>query len=254
MTAWWFMPVDFMHKIMIIEDEEKIRNIMASSIEKWGFEVKAITEFDNILNEFIEYDPHLILMDINLPYFDGFYWCNKIREVSKLPIIFVSSRNTNMDIVMAMNMGGDDFIQKPFSLDVLTAKINAILRRTYSYTNIESSVIEYADVVLNLKDNTVLYHDEKVELTKNEFKILYILMKNNGKIIDRDEIIKSLWDDESFVDDNTLTVNINRLRKKLESIDLFDYIQTKKGKGYIIQWNFTTIFMIKNIFYSFMSF
>lgn len=220
---------------MIIEDEEKIRNIMASSIEKWGFEVKAITEFDNILNEFIEYDPHLILMDINLPYFDGFYWCNKIREVSKLPIIFVSSRNTNMDIVMAMNMGGDDFIQKPFSLDVLTAKINAILRRTYSYTNIESSVIEYADVVLNLKDNTVLYHDEKVELTKNEFKILYILMKNNGKIIDRDEIIKSLWDDESFVDDNTLTVNINRLRKKLESIDLFDYIQTKKGKGYIIQ-------------------
>lgn len=254
MTAWWFMPVDFMHKIMIIEDEEKIRNIMASSIEKWGFEVKAITEFDNILNEFIEYDPHLILMDINLPYFDGFYWCNKIREVSKLPIIFVSSRNTNMDIVMAMNMGGDDFIQKPFSLDVLTAKINAILRRTYSYTNIESSVIEYADVVLNLKDNTVLYHDEKVELTKNEFKILYILMKNNGKIIDRDEIIKSLWDDESFVDDNTLTVNINRLRKKLESIDLFDYIQTKKGKGYIIQWNFSTIFMIKNIFYSFMSF
>lgn len=224
-----------MHKILIIEDEEKIRNIMASSIEKWGFSVNALSRFDNIINEFIEYEPHLIIMDINLPNFDGFYWCNKIRELSKVPIIFVSSRNTNMDIIMAMNMGGDDFIQKPFSLDVLTAKITAILRRTYSYTNTESTIIEYKDVILNLKDNTVLYLDNKAELTKNEFKILYILMKNNGKIIDRDEIIKNLWDDESFVDDNTLTVNINRLRKKLENIDLFDYIQTKKGKGYIVQ-------------------
>jgi DNA-binding response OmpR family regulator len=140
-----------------------------------------------------------------------------------------------MDIVMAMNMGGDDFIQKPFSLDVLTAKINAILRRTYSYTNIESSILEYKDAVLNLKDNTLMYNDSHIELTKNEFQILYLLMKHNEEIVSRDDIIRSLWDDEAFVDDNTLTVNINRLRKKLKEIGLEHLIQTKKGKGYILQ-------------------
>lgn len=224
-----------MHKIYVVEDEEKIRNIMVNSISKWGFDVKPVNDFTNILNEFIEFEPHLVLLDINLPSFDGFYWCQKIRAISKVPIIFVSSRSSNMDVIMAMNMGGDDFIQKPFSLDILTAKINAILRRTYSYTNVESSVLEYNDAVLNLKDNTLFYCDKHIELTKNEFQILYILMKQNGEIVSRDSLIRSLWEDEHFVDDNTLTVNINRLRKKLKSIGLEDFIQTKKGQGYILQ-------------------
>lgn len=225
-----------MFKVMIVEDDPKIRDIVLENLSKWGFTGVYVENFSETLNVFIENKPHLVLMDINLPCFDGFYWCNKIREVSKVPIIFLSSRNTNMDIVMAMNMGGDDFIQKPYSLDVLMAKIQAILRRTYSYTSVESNVIEFKGVVLNLKDSNVLYNDDKVELTKNEFKILYILMKNNGKVVSRDKIMRSLWEDESFVDDNTLTVNINRLRKKLTDLGIDEYIKTKKGQGYIIEW------------------
>ena len=223
-----------MFKILIVEDDPKIREIILENITKWGYEGKYVEDFSETLNVFIEYNPHLVLLDINLPYFDGFYWCNKIREISKVPIIFLSSRNTNMDIIMAMNMGGDDFVQKPFSLDVLMAKIQAIVRRTYSYANVESDVIEHNGAILNLKDSNLIYNDNKVELTKNEFKILYILMKNNGKVISRDKIMRSLWEDESFVDDNTLTVNINRLRKKLSDVGLDDFIVTKKGQGYII--------------------
>lgn len=223
-----------MFKIMIVEDDIKIREIVLENIQRWGFEGVYVEDFNEVLNTFVKYQPHLVLMDINLPSFDGFYWCNKIREISKAPVIFVSSRNTNMDIIMAVNMGGDDFIQKPFSLDVLMAKINAILRRTYSYTNTEANVIEHNGVVLNLKESNIIYNDKKAELTKNEFKIFYILMKNNGIIVSRDKIMRSLWEDESFVDDNTLTVNINRLRKKLTDLGLDDFIQTKKGQGYII--------------------
>lgn len=223
-----------MFKIMIVEDDPKIREIILENIQKWGFEGIYIQYFNEVFNNFVKYQPHLVLMDITLPAFDGFYWCNKIREVSKVPIIFISSRNTNMDIIMAMNMGGDDFVQKPFSLEVLMAKINAILRRTYSYSNIESNVIEHNGVVLNLKDNNLIYNEQTMELTKNEFKIIYILMKNNGSVVSRDKIMRSLWEDESFVDDNTLTVNINRLRKKLSSIGLNNFIQTKKGQGYTI--------------------
>lgn len=224
-----------MFKVMIVEDDPKIREIVLENLTKWGFTGVYVENFSETLNVFIENKPHLVLMDINLPCFDGFYWCNKIREVSKVPIIFLSSRNTNMDIVMAMNMGGDDFIQKPYSLDVLMAKIQAILRRTYSYTSVESNVIEFKSVVLNLKDSNVLFNDDKVELTKNEFKILYILMKNNGKVVSRDKIMRSLWEDESFVDDNTLTVNINRLRKKLTDLGIDEFIKTKKGQGYIVE-------------------
>jgi DNA-binding response OmpR family regulator len=221
-------------KIMVIEDDLKMREIILENILRWGFDGCQVQDFNQVFDEFAKYDPHLILMDINLTSFDGFYWCSKIREVSKVPIIFISSRSTNMDIIMAINMGGDDFIQKPFSLDVLIAKINALLRRTYNYTNAYANIIEHKGVVLNLKDNTVIFHDEKLELTKNEFKILYTLMKDNGEIVGRDTIMRALWEDESFVDDNTLTVNINRLRKKLEDIGLIDYIQTKKGQGYVV--------------------
>lgn len=223
-----------MFKVLVVEDDSKIREIILENLKKWGFDGISVEDFSQVFNTFVSYNPHIVLMDINLPSFDGFYWCNKIREVSKVPVIFVSSRNTNMDIIMAINMGGDDFIQKPFSLDVLMVKINAILRRTYSYSNIETSVLEYNGVTLNLKDNDLLYNETKVSLTKNEFKIIYILMKNNGSVVSRDKIMRSLWEDESFVDDNTLTVNINRLRKKLSDVGLNDFIKTKKGQGYII--------------------
>jgi DNA-binding response OmpR family regulator len=223
-----------MFKIFVVEDDKKICNIILENLLKWGYEGAAVEDFNNIFNEFTKCAPHLVLMDINLPFYDGFFWCNKIRQVSKVPIIFVSSRNSNMDIIMAVNMGGDDFITKPFSLEVLMAKINALLRRTYSYMESDTNAIEYGGVFLNLNDDTLLFGDNKIELTKNEFKILSLLMKNNGIIISRDRIMRALWEDESFVDDNTLTVNINRLRKKLNEIDLEDFIETKKNQGYII--------------------
>lgn len=223
-----------MFKIMVVEDDKTIKNIILENIVRWGFTPIDIDDYGEVFNTFVKEEPHLVLLDINLPSYDGFYWCNKIRTVSKVPIVFISSRNSNMDIVMAMNMGGDDFVQKPFSMEVLMAKINALLRRTYDYTNVESSIIEHRTVVLNLKDNNLIYNDKKVELTKNEFKILYILMKNNGAIVSREKIMRKLWEDESFVDDNTLTVNINRLRKKLSDIDLENFIETKKGQGYVI--------------------
>ncbi|ARC83541.1 hypothetical protein U732_2094 [Clostridium argentinense CDC 2741] len=223
-----------MFKIMVVEDDKTIKNIILENIVRWGFTPIDIDDYGEVFNTFVKEEPHLVLLDINLPSYDGFYWCNKIRTVSKVPIVFISSRNSNMDIVMAMNMGGDDFVQKPFSMEVLMAKVNALLRRTYDYTNVESSIIEHRTVVLNLKDNNLIYNDKKVELTKNEFKILYILMKNNGTIVSREKIMRKLWEDESFVDDNTLTVNINRLRKKLSDIDLENFIETKKGQGYVI--------------------
>ena len=225
---------DLMFKILIIEDDVKIRDIILENIQKWGYEGLVMEDFNKVMETFAEYQPHLVLLDINLPAFDGFYWCGKIREISKVPIIFISSRNSNMDIIMAVNMGGDDFVQKPFSLEVLLAKVNAMLRRTYSYVDVEVNILEHQGVVLNLKDSCVLYQNQKLELTKNEFKILYILMKNNGKVVSRDEIMRKLWEDESFVDDNTLTVNINRLRKDLMDMGLDDFIKTKRGQGYII--------------------
>ncbi|MBU3130309.1 response regulator transcription factor [Clostridium tagluense] len=223
-----------MFKIMIVEDDVRIKEILLENIVRWGFDGKAVENFNEVFVEFSKYSPHLILMDINLPFFDGYYWCGKIREISKVPIIFVSSRNNNMDVIMAINMGGDDFIQKPFSLEILMAKINALIRRTYSYADAQTNVLQYKNIVLNMKDNSVFFKDKRVELSRNEFSILYLLMKNNGNLISRDKIMRSLWEDESFVDDNTLTVNINRLRKKLENIELEDLIKTKKRQGYII--------------------
>lgn len=225
----------WMLKILIIEDDIKIREIILCNLKKWDFAGKAVKNFKDVFNVFIDYQPHLILLDINLPYYDGFYWCNKIREVSKVPIVFITSRDSNMDIIMAMNMGGDDYIKKPFSLEVLMAKIKAILRRTYSYTSLETDVCEYNDVVLNLKNYCILYRDNKIELSKNEFRIINLLMKNGGQVVSRDKIMQSLWKDESFIDDNTLTVNINRLRKKLSHIGLENFIKTKRGEGYIIK-------------------
>lgn len=221
-------------KVLLVEDEPTIRETVADELEKWGFKVWTSTNFEHILNDFLAQSPQLVLLDINLPHFDGFYWCRKIREVSKVPIIFLSSRDNPMDMVMAMNMGGDDFMQKPFYTDVLVAKIQALMRRTYSYTQTETNVVEYEGVVLNLQSGEVTYHNQILELTKNEFKILQILMQNIGSIVSRDNIMRKLWENESFVDDNTLTVNVARVRKKLAELGKEEFIHTKKGQGYII--------------------
>jgi len=223
-----------MYKVMVIEDDNTLCKEISKGISRWGYDSIVIKDFNNILKEFTSSNPHLVIMDINLPYFDGFYWCNKIRELSKVPIIFLSSRDTNMDVVMAINMGGDDYITKPFSMDILLAKISALIRRTYSYGDESQDIIEYKNAILNISDNTLLYDDKKTELTKNEFRILHILMKNQGKIISREKIMRALWEDESFIDDNTLTVNVNRIRNKLSDIGIKDFITTKKGQGYVI--------------------
>ncbi len=220
---------------MIVEDEITIRDMVGETIEKWGFAAVKVKNFDQVLSVFLKESPHLVLMDINLPSFDGFYWCNKIRETSKAPIIFLSSRNTPMDMVMAMNMGGDDFINKPFHTDVLMAKVNALLRRTYMYIeDVELNVIEHDGVVLNLKTYNASYVNETITLTKNEFIILKLLLQNKGTVVSRTKIMRSLWADERFVDENTLTVNIARIRKKFTDLGKEDFITTKKGYGYII--------------------
>ncbi|MFZ7119324.1 MAG: response regulator transcription factor [Eubacteriaceae bacterium] len=221
-----------MYKVLIIEDDFSICKEINTYLSKWSYVCKIIKDFNNTLDEFVEFNPHLVLLDINLPFFDGFYWCQKIRDLSNIPIIFISSHDTDMDKIMGISLGGDDFITKPFSLNLLTAKIQAILRRTYSYIDSSLNILQSGDVILNIDESVVLYNNKRQELTKNEYKILYLLMKNTGKIIKRDTIIEFLWEDESFVDDNTLTVNINRLRKKLNSLGLNNVIVTIKSMGY----------------------
>ncbi|AKA69342.1 response regulator transcription factor [Clostridium scatologenes] len=223
-----------MYKIMTVEDDLKLCEEIQEALLKWGFNPVKVKNFEDILNEFVQNKPELVIMDINLPCFDGFYWCQKIREISKVPIIFLSSRNTNMDIIMAVQMGGDDFVTKPFSMDILVTKLHAMLRRTYSYGENLGDVLECRGVILNINDSTLSYNENKIELTKNELKILLLLMKNMGKIISRDRIMRILWDDDTFINDNTLTVNVNRLRKRLEDIGIKDFIETKKGQGYVI--------------------
>ncbi|HBH0779100.1 TPA: response regulator transcription factor, partial [Clostridioides difficile] len=193
-----------------------------------------IENLENIIEEFKNYNPELVLLDINLPFYDGFHWCNEIRKISKVPIIFISSRNSNMDVIMGVNLGADDYIQKPFSVDVLVAKVNALLRRTYNFVDNNSNQIIHNGVTLDLSTATINYEDNTIELTKNEIKILHELMKYKGQIVSRNKLMKKLWDNDWFVDDNTLTVNVNRIRSKLNEIGLEDFIETKRGLGYII--------------------
>lgn len=210
-----------------------IAKTLANHIAKWNYDVRYVTDFKNVDEEFIEFEPQLVLLDIMLPFYNGYHWCTEIRKVSKVPVIFISSMSDNMNIVMAINMGGDEFIEKPFDLNVITAKIQALLRRTYAFQG-AVNVIEHNGVMLNLNDATVIYQDRKLALTKNDYKILQILLENVGKIVSREEIMTRLWESNEFIDDNTLTVNVTRLRKKLEEIGLSDFIVTKKGIGYII--------------------
>ncbi len=223
-----------MYKIFIVEDDMTIAKNLAEHLKKWNYEVEYVEDFKNVTGKFIEFAPQLVILDIVLPLFNGFYWCQEIRKISKVPIIFLSSANDNMNIVMAMNMGGDEFIEKPFDLNVVTAKVQAVLRRAYSFQG-SANVLEHKGIVLNLSDATLSYEGGKLELTKNEFRILQTLMEYKGKIVPRDEIIEKLWESDQFIDDNTLTVNVARLRKKLDIIGMGDMIRTKKGIGYIVE-------------------
>ncbi len=223
-----------MYKVLIIEDDFVIADSLKSHLSNWGYKVKYVEDFKEVLAEVTDYDPQLVLMDIFLPFFNGYHWCKEIRKFSSVPIVFISSAGDNLNIVMAMNMGGDDFITKPFDLNVLTAKIQAIMRRSYSFQG-QTNIIDHNGVLLNLGNATLSYENQKIELTKNDFRLLQVLFESAGKVVTRDHIMAKLWEDENFVDDNTLTVNVARLRKKLEEIGLEDYIKTKKGIGYIIE-------------------
>lgn len=220
-----------MYRILIVEDDRTISEQVRKHLGRWGYEAVCVEDFENILSQFVSFDPQLVLLDIGLPFYNGYYWCGEIRKISQVPVVFVSSAADNMNIVMAMNMGGDDFIVKPYDLDVLSAKIQAILRRTYSFQN-QQTVMEHGGVILNLADMSLLYEGKRIELSKNEFRILQLLYERGGKTVSREDIMKRLWDNEYFVDDNTLTVNMNRLRKKLEEVGIKNFILTKKGVGY----------------------
>lgn len=223
-----------MYRILIIENDISLANAIKKQIESWGNEVRCIKDFQNVISTFVEYDPHMVLMDIMLPFFNGYHWCSEIRKISNVPVVFISSASDNMNIVMAMNMGGDDFIAKPIDLSVMTAKIQAVLRRTYDMGS-KIPVLEHKGAVLNLNDTSLTYHGERIELTKNDFRILQTLLENKGKIVSRDTLMTKLWQMDAYVEENTLTVNVNRLRKKLESVGLHDFITTKVGSGYIIE-------------------
>lgn len=222
-----------MYRIFLVEDDETIARLIKKHLEKWEYEVSTVQDFGNVLGEFAVCDPQLVLLDIRLPFYNGHYWCTQIRQVSKVPIIFLSSVSDNMNIVMAMNMGADDFIPKPFDLEVLTAKVQALLRRSYDFAG-SSSMLEHKGMLLKLSDATILYQEQKVELTKNELKILQTLIENKMQVVTRETLMTRLWESDMYVDENTLSVNVNRLRKKLTSIGLEDSILTKKGIGYQI--------------------
>lgn len=223
-----------MYKILIVEDDLGIASAIREQASNWGLDARTVTNFKNVMAEFAEFEPHIVLMDITLPFFNGYHWCTEIRKNSKVPIIFISSASDNMNIVMAMNMGGDDFIAKPFDQNVLMAKIQAMLRRTYDFSS-SVSIIEHNGAILNTENDTLSYNNEKIELTKNEYKILLCLMQNKEKVVSREKLMQTLWETDCFVDENTLTVNVGRLRKKLESAGLADFIGTKHGVGYIIE-------------------
>ena len=223
-----------MYRIFIIEDDFSLARAMKKQIESWGHEVRCAEDFQNVMQAFVEYDPHMVLVDIMLPFFNGYHWCSEIRKISEVPVIFISSVSDNMNIVMAMNMGGDDFIAKPVDLNVMTAKMQALLRSTYDMGS-RVPVLEHRGAVLNLNDTSLVYEGQKIDLTKNEFRILQTLMEQRGKVVSRDTLMTKLWQMDVYVEENTLTVNVNRLRRKLEAAGLRNFITTKIGSGYLIE-------------------
>ena len=220
-----------MYKIFMVEDDEIIARSIREHLQAWNYDVCCVEDFSNVVEEFVRFDPQLVLMDITLPFFNGYHWCSEIRKISKVPVIFLSSAADNMNIVMAVNMGADDFIPKPFDLEVLTVKIQAMLRRSYDFAG-TGSMLEHKGAILNLNETTLTYQEQKIELTKNEFRILEILMENKEKVVSRETLMTKLWESDNYVDENTLSVNVNRLRKNLEALGLEEFILTKKGIGY----------------------
>lgn len=223
-----------MYKIFLVEDDEIIASAIQKQLMSWGLECRVVSDFQNVLSEFAAYGPHLVILDIMLPFFNGYHWCTEIRKLSQIPILFLSSASDNMNLVMAVNMGGDDFLAKPFDREVLTAKVQALLRRAYDFGS-PSNLLEHRGAILNLSDATLTYQEETVSLTRNDFKILQMLLENKGKTVSRDKLMTRLWETDSYVDENTLTVNMTRLRHKLDAAGLPDFITTKKGMGYLIE-------------------
>ncbi len=222
-----------MYRILVVEDDFGIATAIAEQTKLWALDTRCVENFMDVMADFAEYDPHLVLLDISLPFFNGYHWCSEMRKVSKVPIIFISSASDNMNIVMAINMGADDFIAKPFDQSVLMAKIQAMLRRSYDFAG-SLPLLEHRGALLSTGDNTLSYHEQVIELTKNEYRILLALMENKGKVVSREKLMERLWETDSFVDENTLTVNVNRLRKKLDAAGLTDFITTKFGVGYFV--------------------
>ena len=223
-----------MHRIFIVEDDAVIADVVERHLSGWGYQVRQCRDFEHVLEAFAAFDPQLVILDISLPFFNGYHWCRSIRQVSKVPILFLSSASDNMNIVMAVQMGGDDFVAKPFDLEVLTAKVQALLRRTYDFGP-AAPLLECGGAVLNLSDASLTVGQARVELTRNEFRILRLLLEHRGEIVSREAIMTCLWASDSFVDDNTLAVNINRLRRKLAAAGLGDFIRTRKGAGYQVE-------------------
>ena len=220
-----------MHKIMLVEDDPVIRQMIKKMLEQWGYQVFAVEDFMEVLTLFVKEEPQLVLMDIGLPLFNGYRWCQEIRKISTVPIMFLSSRDQAMDIVMAINMGGDDYVTKPFDNNVFLAKVQGLLRRSYEFGT-DQNLLEHRGVILNLKSMDLMYNGQVITLTKNEFQILRVLFERAGSIVEREDLMKELWNSDFFIDDNTLSVNVARLRKKLEETGLKNFIETKKGIGY----------------------
>ena len=223
-----------MYKILIVEDDKTIANAVKKHVETWGYQAYATQNFQNVMEDFAREHPQLVILDITLPFYNGYHWCSEIRKVSKVPILFLSSAADNMNIIMAMQMGGDDFVAKPFDLTVLTAKIQALLRRSYDFAG-QTRIMEHCGVILNLADATLLYEGETLELSKNEYRIILTLLERTGSVVSRETLMEKLWATDSFVDENTMTVNVARLRKRLAGIGLSDFIETRKGLGYMIK-------------------
>lgn len=223
-----------MYRMLIVEDDRGIGEAITRQAAVWGLEARCVADFQNVMSEFGAFDPQLVLMDITLPFFNGYHWCSRIRQVSKVPIIFISSAADNMNIIMAVNMGADDFIAKPFDMSVLMAKINAMLRRTYDFTG-ASPMLEHRGAVLNTGDNTLTFEGKAIPLSKNEYRILLTLLENKGSVVSRERLMERLWQTDSFVDENTLTVNVGRLRKKLDGAGLPGFVETRFGVGYLVK-------------------
>ncbi len=222
------------YRILIVEDDRGIAQALQRHMEKWGLKAEAASDLRRVMEDFARVQPHLVLLDIALPFMSGYHWCAEIRRVSSVPVIFISSAADNMNIIMAMNMGGDDFIAKPFDPEVLMAKVQALLRRAYDYAG-STPVLEHRGALLNTGDGSLSYAGQRVPLTKNEYRILFTLMRNKGQVVSREKLMEALWQTDAFVDENTLTVNVGRLRKKLDQAGLADFIATRFGVGYILE-------------------